>query len=169
MWRLYMTRWRLTVVVFVGRSSDLTTHQLVHSGAREHECRLCDKKFGLSKDLARHVATVHEKLKPYKCSECEKEFGLKANLTRHQVVHSGAKPHKCSECGKTFAQSSTLYKHTLTHSGVKPHACGATFNLKRYLSAHIKRVHKNWIPKLMFVNIIKNTPIYSHTMDPAAP
>ena len=48
MWRLYMTRWRLTLVVFVGRSSDLTTHQLVHSGAREHECRLCDKKFGRS-------------------------------------------------------------------------------------------------------------------------
>jgi len=53
----------------------LTSHQVVHSGAKQ-----------------------------YKCETSGKTFTQKNNLKTHQVVHTGEKQYECETCGKTFTQ-----------------------------------------------------------------
>ena len=108
-----------------GLKSVLKRHlSTVHRKEKDHHCTRCEKKFGLKGDLQRHIATVHRKEKDHQCTWCDKKFGHKSHLNQHLASHLKVNPNQCEECGKKFSQKVTLKQHMLAvHQGVKPHQC----------------------------------------------
>ena len=53
---------------------------LFHTGKKDFQCNVCEKKFSQKSDLERHMLT-HTKVKPHECDVCKKKFSLKENYT----------------------------------------------------------------------------------------
>ena len=83
---------------------------LVHTGEKEFQCEVCEKKFSRQEHLKRHMLT-HTKVKTHECDICSKKFSLKDHLVQHFRIHLGKKPYGCAECGKWFTHSSARSKH----------------------------------------------------------
>ena len=86
---------------------------LVHTGIKEHQCEVCQKKFSRKYNFNQHMLT-HTKLKAYECDICKKKFSLKSNLVRHFRIHLGEKPYGCSECGKWYTHPFSRDHHIRT-------------------------------------------------------
>lgn len=84
--------------------------------------------------------TSERKRRTYICSYCQKVFGSSHNLKRHIMIHTGKmyrinvstiflrvecilgeKPYRCTECDKTFREFNCLQKHFRVHTGEKPY------------------------------------------------
>ncbi|XP_046934992.1 zinc finger protein 677-like [Lynx rufus] len=124
------------------KSSNLMSHEIIHSGQRPYKCNDCGKAFSERSRLIRHMK-IHTGEKPYRCNECVKSFNRVSSLTRHQRVHTGEKPYKCNICGKVCSQNSNLANHQKVHTGEKPYECnecGKAFIHRSQLWSH-ERVH----------------------------
>ncbi|XP_055077182.1 zinc finger protein 773-like isoform X2 [Periophthalmus magnuspinnatus] len=111
-------------------------------GRTQKQCAVCEKVFGNSKDLKRHMV-VHTGEKPYSCSVCGKKFTRKGSMQYHMAVHTGDRPFRCHVCSKTFSQKGNLQAHLALHSGEKPFSCsdcGARFSSQPPLIRH-RKVH----------------------------
>ena len=127
-------------------------------------CDQCGKSFGTVDKLKRHRKNTHQDLS---CQVCGISVGSPGAMKRHKEVHQ-ANPLKCEICGKTISYSSHYNRHLQTHfpqlkydcsvchlrfrttQGLKQHAethnsesfickfCSKSFNVKRYLSQHLK-------------------------------
>ncbi|XP_050524749.1 zinc finger protein 883-like isoform X2 [Daktulosphaira vitifoliae] len=63
--------------------------------------------------------TKIEKVKNYECQLCEKKFGWSTDLKRHILTHTGEKPYKCNSCQSAFTRNFLLQKHcTRVHKSI---------------------------------------------------
>ena len=76
------------------KQTEMTSHSFTSSGDKIHICSECQKSFGQSGGLKRHMVT-HTKERAYNCIQCQRSFGQAAVLKRHMLTHSGSKTHTC--------------------------------------------------------------------------
>lgn len=117
------------------------------NGVRNFNCDLCSKKYKTKSALHNH-RIYHSSDPKYSCNYCEKRFHFNFLLRQHETVHLGVKSgatFDCEVCSKKFNTRNKLTKHRGIHDA-NQYSCtkdGCTFtgNLKRYLIAHMKRMH----------------------------
>lgn len=67
----------------------------------------------ISDDLAPRIDANNKK--SFVCKYCDRAFGSSSNLKRHVMIHTGEKPFTCTDCKRKFREMSTLKKHMITH------------------------------------------------------
>jgi len=118
----------------------MNDHTIIHTEQKRFECSFCRKRFGFKSVLNIHTR-IHTGEKPFQCTICHKRFGHKKYLDVHTRVHTGEKPFQCTICGKRFIQKSSLNTHTRIHTGEKPFECSfcnMSFRHKSSLKLHTK-------------------------------
>lgn len=93
----------------------LNAHQKTHSGAKNHECSLCQKRFTTKTNLNRHIRVFHQQQKFYKCSSCQKKFSQLSILRVHQSVHMAERAFNCDICNNAFKSEVHLRVHKRRH------------------------------------------------------
>lgn len=99
--------------------SALHNHRIYHSDDPKWHCNYCTKKFHFNFLLQQHETTHlgQKNGKSFECDVCKKNFNTRNKLTKHRGIHD-ANQYACTREGCTFKG-----------------------NLKRYLIAHMKRMH----------------------------
>ncbi|KAK6725667.1 hypothetical protein RB195_004157 [Necator americanus] len=83
-------------------------------GAKSHKCNICNKSFGRSDMLTRHMR-LHTGLKPYSCQLCGQVFSRSDHLSTHQRTHTGEKPYQCPLCQYAASRRDMITRHLRTH------------------------------------------------------
>ncbi len=72
-------------------------------------CSKCEKVFGRSEFLKRHVLRIHTVTTKVDCDVCGKSFKRTETLHKHKrSVHMRLNRHKCDLCEKCFADNFAL-------------------------------------------------------------
>ncbi|XP_039761243.1 zinc finger protein 184-like isoform X2 [Pararge aegeria] len=113
-----------------------------------YQCENCEKRFGVPRELERHMNKVHLNRRPYQCDKCDRAYLTLWSLNQHKrFTHEGHKrplKYPCPLCDKIFAGSATRKAHMRTHTGERPYVCSkcsATFSQSAALATHVKLVH----------------------------
>ncbi|OXA48825.1 Zinc finger protein OZF [Folsomia candida] len=87
--------------------------RVVHENQRNFPCTFCNRRFGSSYDLRRHVTARHppNQEEIHACDKCEYQSHLKCRLDRHLRVHNDDEKLGCYFCGKTFVHFYRLVIH----------------------------------------------------------
>lgn len=135
-----------------------------HTGDKNFQCHICDRKFTDKCVLQRHMRT-HSNVREFKCTECSKEYKDKRVLQIHMAkVHeigvgeiklpSKERKYICHICPKAYYAKNKLTRHLYTHTGEKPFfctICDKKFNDKSYVRQHMIKTHKTDIsPKILY-------------------
>ena len=109
-----------------------------------YECDQCDKTYGVSSELNRHIKTKHEDVN-YECNQCDKKYTSISALNKHrQSVHEGVK-YACDQCDHQAAKQSTLKQHMeVVHEGVRYECehCDYQATQPNNLKRHIESIHE---------------------------
>ena len=135
--------WQCDECEYVGkRRGHLREHRIrLHSS--KFQCEVCEKSFGFSKDLKRHVAGVHGAVE-YKCEQCNKFYKTKRVYEDHIKSHESGytKPtFACQVCSRSFSTKYVLATHIkAAHLGMKKSflcpTCGRSFTQKNSYRQH---------------------------------
>ena len=91
-------------------SYSLKCHEALH--LEPLHCKYCNKQFPKSsRSVLKNHEMVHTGEKPFQCRICSKRFSLKGYLKRHERIHRGERPFKCKFCDKAFIESRKLRRH----------------------------------------------------------
>jgi uncharacterized Zn-finger protein len=119
----------------------LMAHQISHTGERNFECHVCEKRFAQSGALTRHIRVVHDGAKDFSCEICHQSFTAKATKDNHMRIHTGEKPFQCDTCGKTFRTQQQHRIHERVHTDMRPYPCPyceKRFRRRPHLIVHIR-------------------------------
>ena len=83
---------------------------LVHTGKKDFQCEVCEKKFSQKGTLQCHMLT-HTKVKAHECDICKNKFSMRSNLVQHFRIHLGEQPYGCAKCEKWFTQTGSRDSH----------------------------------------------------------
>lgn len=115
------------------------THEMRHSAnyKAEHQCNICEKRFGFKLTLINHMLKVHDAVPPqqevYKCDKCNAHFALASSLDTHMDMHSEDRTFKCDECSYAFRTPQNLQKHINNiHRKIKPYECNVRNNCNNF-------------------------------------
>ncbi len=111
------------------------------------ECQICNKSFGSSYLLNRHLKSHKNSERAYPiipCPICGKTV-RRDSLKRHQErVHEKLKNYECDLCGRQFYFKTRIVDHLKTHLKIKDiscEQCTMKFSSKGTLRAHINIIH----------------------------
>ncbi|XP_034838079.1 zinc finger protein 502-like [Maniola hyperantus] len=144
----------------------LTTHLNEHY--TNCICDICGKSFMNSKRLKVHKRT-HE-LGTYPCKSCGKVLKTKISQSNHMESAHSKRIIKCQICLKPMKHYNDRIKHmsiahNITHTFKCPF-CDREYNIKHYLSTHIRQTHghKNKKCKVCNMAFITNHSLKKHML-----
>ncbi|XP_045783799.1 zinc finger protein 91-like [Maniola jurtina] len=108
-------------------------------------CELCGKHFQSPHHLKYHM-TKHTGQKDFQCDVCEKRFRIKAFLDKHKETHMAMtvrRLYTCAVCDKSFTCQSSLNRHVWIHRGksFKCEICEKAFSNASERNCHVSHVH----------------------------
>ncbi|XP_078095318.1 zinc finger and BTB domain-containing protein 40 isoform X4 [Mustelus asterias] len=119
-------------------------------------CSACEKSFGSTASLNKHVKSYHSDIKMLECEKCKDTFATQALLHIHmKSKHSGIHPFKCSYCSSTFRFPGALHHHLSTeHSTAQTSTfvcgdCAQLFTSQQDLEEHQRSKHAG----ILFANV----------------
>lgn len=101
----------------------LNVEDVVQKQRRKYQCEVCEKEFGYSNDLRKHLR-IHLDERPFSCTQCSKTFRQAGCLKNHIACQHGTDiSYTCDYCTKSFPIKERLRLHLRIHSGFKPYHC----------------------------------------------
>ncbi|XP_048471248.1 zinc finger and BTB domain-containing protein 40 isoform X2 [Rhincodon typus] len=111
-------------------------------------CSACEKSFGSTASLNKHMRSDHSDIKMLECENCKDTFATQALLHIHvKSKHSGIHPFKCSYCSSTFRFPGALHHHLSTEHLTQQTSsfvcgdCAQLFNSQQDLEEHQRSKH----------------------------
>ncbi|XP_044737609.1 zinc finger protein 699-like [Chrysoperla carnea] len=106
----------------------------------EYECETCSKTFKKVDALGWHMKRTH-KAKGVKCGRCSVVCYHSLHLRAHVKSHN-----RCAICYSSFSTRKKLVEHKLTQhkineKSIKCDTCKETFQTKRDLQKHMRKIH----------------------------
>ena len=90
----------------------------MHENAKISQCDICGRICESKRLLQDHIDSVHIKLMNLNCKDCDKRFALERQLKSHvQKIHA-EKEYECDTCNLKFARKCAWKRHALVHSGL---------------------------------------------------
>ena len=136
----------------------LDSHISTHHSEFAKACNLCDKVYGLTELLDKHIRLKHDttervQLNPtkeeedcmklgWKCTKCDRVFKSKKTLNTHYSAHLEDKMMECDICNKKLRNLATLEKHKVNlHMELFVffmcgERCISKISLKQHLTVH---------------------------------
>lgn len=116
--------------------SDLEDHMNVHKSVKEHECKLCHKRFTRAPNVTRHMRRKHTidigtapedaADRPYVCATCGLGFQHARYLRAHKKVHDPVRKFRCPACRRFLSRKADLPRHQRTCLGTQGAGRGKT-------------------------------------------
>jgi uncharacterized Zn-finger protein len=125
-------------------SEQLTRHRWGHKKDRPHACDVCGKTFRMASRLNIHRTGVHSGVKNHVCKICGYAAAFKASLKAHLMRHAQAFRFHCEVCGKGYYNKNALETHKNLHTRKRSfecNICGKAFFFKPYLIRHKRTTH----------------------------
>ena len=148
---LNMQEYRCDVCDYVSsKERYLLFHKLRVHSKREHQCSICQRSFGVLKDLNQHLKFHNER---FCCEHCGKTLKSRYALMLHIArIHNGAAPRQvkhylCTLCGKMCRSKTEYTTHrNKEHLRIQPfhcEICDTGFFARSNLRAHEKVADQN--------------------------
>lgn len=123
---------------------------------KQHECDICQKKFGTNFVLKKHKET-HTNTRKFVCKVCHKGFKYEPTLRNHMKLHlkNRPKPFKCPKCEYSTDEKGNLVRHIKTHDNFDKRQKKRMEKMKNPLQCdecklffsnkHVLKTHKDYV------------------------
>ena len=140
------------------RIDHLRDHQVNHTGAMQHQCIICKKRFKFRSQLALHRNTDHTESELAEAMQRNPQFMMRGRYKGHHSPPGDAKydpkyqPEiiesledkspifRCKVCNQVFSEARLFNRHIISHFPEKPFKCDIC--AKEFSRADTLRCHK---------------------------